>query len=41
MEYWYDANGMRVKTVEGSSTTEYVYQNQNPSTDKAGRIYSD
>ena len=40
-QYWYDANGMRAKTVEGSTTTEYSYLGHDPIEDKTGRIFDD
>jgi RHS repeat-associated protein len=33
-EYWYDANGALVKSVEGTTTTEYVYRGHDPLCEK-------
>ncbi len=40
-QYWYDANGARVKVVEGSTTTKYVYLGHDPISDKSGRNRTD
>jgi len=39
--YYYDANGARAKTVEGSKTTEYVYNGHDPICDKLNGTYTD
>jgi len=33
-EYWYDANGAMAKSVEGTTTTEYVYRGHDPLCEK-------
>ena len=39
--YYYDADGARAKTVEGSKTTEYVYSGHDPICDKLNGTYTD
>ena len=39
--YYYDANGARAKTVEGSRTTEYVYSGHDSICDKLNGTYTD
>jgi RHS repeat-associated protein len=39
--YYYDANGARAKTVEGSRTTEHVYAGHDPICEKSGSAYTD
>jgi RHS repeat-associated protein len=39
--YWYDANGARAKTTEGSTTIEYVFAGHNPLSEKTGTTTSD
>ena len=40
-EYWYDANGAMAKSVEGTTTTEYVYRGHDPLLEKSGTTYTD
>ena len=40
-EYWYDANGAMAKSVEGTTTTEYVYRGHDPLCERTGTTYTD
>ena len=40
-QYWYDANGARAMTTEGSATSEYVYLGHDPLCEKNGTVYTD
>jgi RHS repeat-associated protein len=39
--YYYDGNGARAKTVEGSRTTEYMYSGHDPICDRFNGTYTD